>query len=199
MVAKFSVWLFETARLYKRYATVGLVSIPFAFAWAWTARAGWNQKVVFPVLAGLALAAAKAVWRRMGDWQLVPLEVMSPFEEEWAELLTLALQKGATLQYAETVDQDTLLAWNKVLGTTFLNQEDIKVVGTFINLLTEGSSQQIFTEQPLAGLQAQLLTAQKTKRPQKRLKRNEPSETAPQSPPPLHLRRHAGAGLYGLA
>src|SRR5882672_9496206 len=112
MVAKFSVWLYETARLYKRYATVGLVSLPFAFAWAWTARVGWNQKVVFPVLAGLALAAAKVVWRRMGDWQLVPLEVMSPFEEEWAELLTLALQKGATLQYRETVDADTCFATN---------------------------------------------------------------------------------------
>lgn len=199
MGSNFSVWLRETARLYLRYGAVGVASIPFALAWAWAARVGWNPKAAFPILAMLTLAVASAVWRRMGNWQIASAVKVRPFEADYAELLKVTLQRGAALQYRETVDEDMLRVWNNVLGPTFVNDEDLVVVETFMNLRSKESPITMLTWDPVLGLQEQLLTEQKAKRSQERARPDEPSEAGPRIPPAFSLRRGPSAGLAGLA
>jgi hypothetical protein len=118
MALNSSVWLREVGRLYLRYMAVGFASIPFALAYALATVAGWNQRILLPLLGLCGLMIATLVWKRMGDWQVRPRAAVAPFEADWAELMKVALASGAPLQYRPTLDDDILRAWQEVLAPT---------------------------------------------------------------------------------
>jgi hypothetical protein len=122
MAFKFSVWLRETARLYLRYMVVGLVGIPLALVFAIAARTGWNVRVMLPLLVVCGFAAVAWVWRRMGDWQIKPQVVVSPFEASWADLLKATSENLCIVQYKTNpiIDEDQLLKYQDLLDTSLL-------------------------------------------------------------------------------
>lgn len=114
MASTLSVSLRETARLYLRYMTVGLVSIPLAVLYAWAKRANWNTVAVLAGLLLLGLVSAFFTWRRMGAWQVKPA-VAPNFEASWVELINATLRNGAPFQQTVTIDAERLRTWNNFL------------------------------------------------------------------------------------
>jgi hypothetical protein len=86
MASNFSVWLHETARLYLRYAAVGLIGIPLALLYALTRRADWNTTVVAGALIVLGFVGAFLLWRRLGEWN-----VTTATNDDWTNFVNTAI------------------------------------------------------------------------------------------------------------
>lgn len=125
MAFSFSVWLHETARLYLRYAAVGLVGIPLALLYALARRAAWNTTVVTGTLIVLGFVGAFFLWRRLGDWKFVSTATVRAADvtsDAWADLINTASRTTVThqqmtlcFQQSVRADEEQLRAWNLLL------------------------------------------------------------------------------------
>jgi len=129
MAFTLSVSLRETARLYLRYMTVGLVCIPLALLYAGARRADWNTTVVAGALIVLGFVGAFFVWRRLGDWRVVPADTSI---EAWVDLLRIVAQQQTAvslqqrlLQYRPRVDDETLGTYRKIF-TRIASDDEIR-------------------------------------------------------------------------
>jgi hypothetical protein len=113
MAVKFSTWLRETARLYLRYMAVAFGCVPFAVGAAWAKQAGWNERVIVPVLLCLAFITAFLALKRLSRRQSELEPRLSSFEAEWADLLKVGT--GSIVQFI-TLDENAEATWQEVLS-----------------------------------------------------------------------------------
>lgn len=123
-MAKSSIWLRETGRLYLRYTAVGLIGIPLALLYAWARRADWSLSVVSPILLLLGFVSAFMMWRWLGDWRIPSAEVAVATADAasaaWADLINAARRTTVTHQQValclqQSVRANEEQAWNLLL------------------------------------------------------------------------------------
>lgn len=139
MASSFSVWLHETARLYLRYAAVGLIGVPLALLYALARRADWNTTVVAGALIVLGFVGALWLWRRLGDWRLrsadpSAVRTTDATSDSWVDLVNKALHTANQQQVILTqqwVDADT---WYRTLASqvSTLSSLDVEVADAVI-------------------------------------------------------------------
>jgi len=177
---------------------VGFVSIPFAVGAAWAKHAGWNVRLVLPVVIALAITAAFLIWRWLGDWQVKPQVVVSPIEPTWAELLKATLESGPMLQCRATLDEDALRAWQDALSPAVLGSAGVGMIELSLNRAYVAASDRMRTAESNEALQEMMMgkiDPQKSK-VQKAKKRETTEQTGPA--PAFQLGRQPVAiGLHG--
>lgn len=141
-----SIWLRETARLYLRYMAVGLTGAPLVLLYAWAKRADWNMPVVTGALILLGLVGAFSLWRRLGEWQIIPAEVADVTSDAWAELVNAAIrttvphqQIAVCFQQSMRADEEQIRAWNLFLSSAVASPADVaEAVGAALKTLPAG-------------------------------------------------------------
>jgi hypothetical protein len=121
MASSFSVWLHETARLYLRYAAVGLIGIPLALLYGLARRADWNTTVVAGALIVLGFVSAFLLWRRLGDWEVTTATIPTgETNDAWADLVKTAIHTAIPHQQVILTQQLAALdvtAWRHTLAS----------------------------------------------------------------------------------
>jgi hypothetical protein len=132
MASNFSTWLRETARLYLRYAAVGLIGVPLALLYAWASRSRWNAPGVIGALILVGSVAAFFLWRSLGEWQSIRPEVPDTANDAWADLVNAALHTTSPHQqfafyFRQSIhaDEEQIREWNLLLRSAVVSDTGV--------------------------------------------------------------------------